>query len=149
MWDLPKIRHELLLFKKKPQQAVLSRDFPELHAAILAITSHFPECVSFSHRLRLILAGDIEIPVCPLCGALTSWVQGREWSTYCSRVCSIRAKYGVDNYSQVPAFKEKRIKTNLSRYGVSNISQLRVTQDKIRQTSLNTFGVPHHLMAFQ
>ena len=50
------------------------------------------------------------------------------------------AKYGVENPSQLPDYKEKIKKTSLERYGVDNPAKSPEIQKKIKQTNLEKYG---------
>jgi len=143
---LDDLRLALSKFPKKPHCETLQKLYPDIYESIIKHTQGYPSNIRFSWRIQLILDGMVEIPSCPQCGKPCKWVD-RHWSSYCSRLCSTRAKYGVDNYSQVDSVKLKRLNTVRNRYKVDNVSQLSNTQDKIKQSSLDHFGVAHHLMA--
>lgn len=53
---------------------------------------------------------------------------------------TMMAKYGVENPSQMPDYREKVKKTSMERYGVDNASKNLDVQNKIKQTNLQKYG---------
>ena len=56
----------------------------------------------------------------------------------------IKAKYGVDNISQLPEIQDKIRQNNLKKYGVSNPSQLSSIKEKVKQSSRQKYGVDYY-----
>ncbi len=53
------------------------------------------------------------------------------------------AKYGVENISQNECIKDKKVKTFKEKYGVNNISQLEEIKESKRATTLKNYGVEY------
>lgn len=56
----------------------------------------------------------------------------------------IKAKYNVDNVSQLYEIKEKKIITTQLHYGVNNPFQSDEIKEKIKQTNIEKYGVDHY-----
>lgn len=56
---------------------------------------------------------------------------------------TLQEKYNINNISQLPEIKDKKIKKSLEKYGVDNISKSPEIKEKKRQTLLEKTGYDH------
>lgn len=56
---------------------------------------------------------------------------------------TLRDKYGVESYMEIPEFVEKQKATNLHKYGVENPFASRQIQEKIKETIKDRYGVEY------
>ena len=137
----------------------IKRYQPEIHQAILDVTSFLPDDTGLTERCKIIQDG-IEsysmIPECSVCGKEKVRFINKKLSATCSQKCSrklatakakktFQTKYGVDNPFKDESVKNKIRETNLERYGNESFTRTDEYKEKTKKTCQERYGEDHHL----
>lgn len=73
----------------------------------------------------------------------------KKYGDYVCRKCenthqkrTVNKKYGVDNISQIPEVKNKKVQSSLLNFGTENVAQNKEVLSKIKQTNISRYGKP-------
>jgi hypothetical protein len=163
--SLPNGRAVQLYAKKNPQEV----------DQIINNTTFLLETNKLSSRCYCITHNIYTKPTCKMCNNNVDWI-GNAFRTYCSRKCkgsdedikdkvryTTQQRFGVDNASQAPVIKQKKIDTCLAnhgvmypqqseqilqkscdaimlKYGVKRPLQNKEIQEKMEQTNMERYG---------